>query len=375
MSYKRLKGGFERFERTVQKHAIQAVSLVYHLLYRLTRNPTVEFTFQFLNDYRDHPVDLRTALTIYRRGFLVSSYHQYDLETYAMEEYVSDFSKLKYGWSVNEPASEYLNDKKRFYELLEERGHGELLPDRYGSIDSGVLRGAGKDFVALFHEKERLIVKGRRGGSGHNVYVCSFDGESYRANGDSVVPKEFADSLTDQEYLVTEYCQPAAYARSIYPGAAHSVRVITMNPDDGDPFIAFSTQKIATDRSAPIDNVSKGALSIEIDEDGTLGPAFQIRGETVDCHDEHPDTGVEITGTEIPGWNEITSEILSVTAAVPELRYIGWDLIVTDGGEFKIIEGNANSGVELQVHRPLLVDSRVCSFYENHRFPPNEPLF
>lgn len=51
----------------------------------------------------------------------------------------------------------------------------------------------------------------------------------------------------------------------------------------------------------------------------------------------------------------------------PQLPYVGWDIVVTDPGEFTVIEGNTCSGVRVfQVHRPLLDDPRVRRFYEHH---------
>lgn len=54
--------------------------------------------------------------------------------------------------------------------------------------------------------------------------------------------------------------------------------------------------------------------------------------------------------------------------ALPFLNYVGWDVVVTDDG-FKVIEGNNNTDIEIQMHRRLglLTQPRVQRFYEHHK--------
>ncbi len=80
----------------------------------------------------------------------------------------------------------------------------------------------------------------------------------------------------------------------------------------------------------------------------------------------HPDTKQQIEGVHIPGWKSMTACLLAVLTQIPCLKYVGWDIIMTDDG-FVLLEGNNCSDVNLlQVHRPLLADSRVRAFYEHH---------
>jgi hypothetical protein len=52
--------------------------------------------------------------------------------------------------------------------------------------------------------------------------------------------------------------------------------------------------------------------------------------------------------------------------SVPYIPYIGWDVVITETG-FRVIEGNANSDVDLlQVHKPLLVDPKIREFYRSY---------
>ena len=74
-----------------------------------------------------------------------------------------------------------------------------------------------------------------------------------------------------------------------------------------------------------------------------------------------------IRGVSVPHWDEITTTILELAEQLPELPYIGWDLIVVTDGGFKILEGNTNSDVNLlQAHEPLLRSESTRAFYLEH---------
>ena len=55
-------------------------------------------------------------------------------------------------------------------------------------------------------------------------------------------------------------------------------------------------------------------------------------------------------GFEIPMWNELREYLHKLTAVVPEMRYMAWDIAVTERG-FAAIEGNHSSGnTVIQAH-------------------------
>lgn len=166
--------------------------------------------------------------------------------------------------------------------------------------------------------------------------------------------------------LVTEYCEQGQYIASVFPGTPNTVRLVTMNPRDGDPFVARAVHRIGAENSGAVDNFSQGGLSAKIDDDERLTSAVRYKDGDVTWHDTHPDTGARIEGVEVPRWSEIRKTCLSIVRAVPELKYVGWDVIVTDGG-FKIIEGNSNTDTDLlQAHGPFLTDDKVREFYREH---------
>ena len=112
-------------------------------------------------------------------------------------------------------------------------------------------------------------------------------------------------------------------------------------------------------------NWSSGGLAVGIDfETGRLGAG--VRKASVDLSrkrfQSHPDTGAPIEGVVIPRFHEMCADVLRVTRRFPR-RYVGWDILMTPEG-WTYLEANHVPGLSLfQVHRPLLLDPRLRTFY------------
>lgn len=299
-------------------------------------------------------------------GFTPKSYALYDFEKYDVNDYISDIDEL-YCWDINRPHGDYLGNKQEFYALLERRGFGEYIPEQFGCISDGVLGGRDSDLISLLQKRERTVIKNKTGTAGSDVYIIECDNDTVKINGSTISLTQFRSRLSEFEnFIVTEYCQQASYIDTVFPETPNTIRMLTMNPKNTEPFVARAVHRIGSESSGPVDNFSQGGLSAEIDEEGVLGPAVQYAQGDVVWHDRHPNTGAQISGVQVPWWDDICGTILSIVRKVPELQYIGWDLIVTDDG-FRIIEGNTNSDTDLiQAHRPLLIDDRIQSFYQQH---------
>ena len=80
----------------------------------------------------------------------------------------------------------------------------------------------------------------------------------------------------------------------------------------------------------------------------------------------HPDTGEVIEGLTIPGWDTLTTELLTGVSKMAFLRGIGWDLVKTEDG-WLCLEGNSAPGTKVwQVHRGLLAEPRNREFYRHY---------
>jgi hypothetical protein len=305
-----------------------------------------------------------------RKGYRSGMYSLYGLDEGVDEsDYLSSVDRLRAGIINQSP--DLLDNKLSFHRYMRNQGLEGYLPALYGKIENGNFISTNYNSIQeVLESKSKVVIKGITGGGGKDVYICSMnDGRPvlFGRGGEASYLSEKRSGL--DKMIATEYCNQADYVERIYPDSANTIRVLTINPDHGDPFIAGAAHRIGSDQSGALDNFTQRGLSARIDlETGKLGKAA-IRLETnkLRWHDSHPSTGELIEGVQIPGWESIKNQLIEIAENTTELKYVGWDIIVTDSGKFKILEGNSYPNPDvIQIHGPLLEDPRVRSFFRKN---------
>lgn len=343
-------------------------------------------------------VPLSQRVRLLRRGYLSRDAIMYDLENYRLSQYLSDYQR-ELTAKINEPLDVTLDNKLVFHWMM--RPFDEHRQEVYGLLRNGrlyhvdELEPVSPEQIAVTNEgysvdaaesaegraEERildllrsegtLVMKPIDGSAGDGVVFCSYEGGDISVNGEPRSKREFERIVRDQDdVLVCEFVEQAEYAEKLFDGAANTLRILTMWDEEADEsFIPMAVQRIGSEESAPVDNWAKGGVNAEVDtETGELGEAVQYpnTGE-LEWHSTHPDTGAQIQGVTVEGWSKLREKLLEMAAEFSYVPYIGWDVIVTDEGEFTVIEANNCSGVTVfQTHRPLLADRRVEEFYRGH---------
>lgn len=130
-----------------------------------------------------------------------------------------------------------------------------------------------------------------------------------------------------------------AFNRLTYHGVP-DVRVIVFK---GYPVMAMS--RLPTRRSHGKANLHQGAIGVGID----LGSGITmggVSGNSAVSH--HPDTGAEIAGFHVPGWNRILDMSSRCYEAV-HLGYLGVDVVLDRDLGPLILELNARPGLNIQI--------------------------
>ncbi|WP_143423158.1 sugar-transfer associated ATP-grasp domain-containing protein [Halegenticoccus soli] len=346
----------------------------------------------------------RRRLWLWRHGFQSRTAAFYDFDAYGPEQYLSDLQIQRTG-RINGRWRTVFENKLVFHWMMrafpahQSTVHGVLrggefrapdlsaasrptrvsaIPSGVGTVGSEVENGAaepgGTDAGEWFAEEltagDRFVLKPIFGGFGKDVHICSKADGGYVVDGEPTSAGAFESFVDDlDEYLVSAFVEQADYADAFFPDTPNTLRVMTMWDYEADePFIPIATQRIGSSHSAPLDNWSQGGVMSEIDvETGELGPATTKPAYGTDWHARHPETGAQIEGVRIPGWEEIREGMLEIADAFSQAPYAGWDVVVTGEGEFTIVEGNNKPSIQaMQTYRPLLADPRVRRFYEHH---------
>lgn len=321
---------------------------------------------------------LATKLKLWRSGFKTASHRLFGLEHNDPRDYVSDL-EIARARRINGVFGRMLKDKLLFAPMLEPYAQ---VPEVLGLVERGRLQPLtapslkGVEALLELSAPRGVILKPVKGNKGRGVLSVRVDGagEVY-LDGQVVSGAEVARRVASLDgYLVVARVQQAPYADRIFSGSANTIRIVTMrDPATGEVFIPAAIHRFGTRATVPTDNFQTGGLSVAVDlETGVLGRAVRAPGYTggeLRWLSAHPDTGAPITGVAIPDWAEVKATVTRVVEAYPFLRYVGWDVVVSERGVV-LIEGNHNINLGLQVHGALLRDARVRRFFEFYKVIP-----
>lgn len=331
------------------------------------------FIRELRNEWGDIDVGLRRRLELLHHGFLPRAELLYDFDTYDYGDYMTNYQRWQKTPRINTYPHEII-DKLNFHQTMAELGYEELRPEVFGLVENGLFypdreskpTGSASEQITNFLESEGCVVikPTRSGGGGEGVTVCELNDEIISVNGSETSMMDFERWLNSlDENIVERLVEQGAYGNSLYPKSANTIRLATLVDEDG-PYVIEQVQRIGTDASAPVDNVSSGGLSVVI-TDGVLGECFRFLDGEFELLESHPDTGAQITGRPVDDWDDIREKVLELAESIPDNPYIAWDILPTDDG-LKILEANAHFDIEGQVHGPFLIDDRVRRFYEVH---------
>ena len=310
---------------------------------------------------------------MWRNGFFSASYVLYDLGKNNPKDYLSDYQENVNAVRLNKESAYLLDNKLKFYDMIKD---DLCIPQDIGFLKDGKINAIdSKDAISIseladiLNKGETLILKPVDDASGRGVVKVYKKGDTIFYNLEEISTEEFLKRVSVLDnYIISFFIKQAEYSARIYPKAVNTVRILTMiSPKTGRPFIATAAHRFATDKSFPVDNCNAGGLTANIDiESGKLSKAVSpyFKGNSLKWYENHPDSGEPIKDIVVPRWEEIRTSILNKAGKLPQLKYIGWDIAVTDDG-FIVLEGNDGPDIKLhQVHSPLLANPDVKSFFQ-----------
>jgi hypothetical protein len=329
---------------------------------------------------------------MWRRGFLAESYLIYDLGRNDPAHYLTDYQHLARCSRIN-AWSDFYTHKLVLRSFLLASGfrqaetvalivNGRILIHPYAGMARYVAPAELVELLSGYEGKKEFIVKPEDGLCGDNIFLLTYkDGSFFRQRGRQIDPFDIDAFLEEQKKgrrkrqpasatLIEARLQQGSFWAQLFPGSANTMRIYTMwHPDEPSPFVARAVQRIGTADTVPTDNWSGGGISVSIDPDsgrlgvGRMHPLKGARAE--DRYEQHPDTGAQLTGVTLPGWEKIKATVLRAAGSLPFNRIGGWDVLMDASDTPVILEANGNGDVNLlQVHGGLLAEPRIRRFYQ-----------
>ncbi|MFF0910596.1 sugar-transfer associated ATP-grasp domain-containing protein [Microbacterium enclense] len=141
------------------------------------------------------------------------------------------------------------------------------------------------------------------------------------------------------EILVEEVIRQHPDLAAVCPGTVNTTRV-TAFFDGTTTHILAIAQKFG--RGAVSDQMTFGGFYTMLDDEGrAFGPGYDSHGHV---HELHPDSGVRIADFQLPMMDEVRAFVDQVARVVPQVQYVGWDIVVGPEGPV-LVEGNWGAGV------------------------------
>lgn len=186
-----------------------------------------------------------------------------------------------------------------------------------------------KNFSLKYPE---MIVKPLDGEGGKGV-------EKYSVNKKTDLKKLFNSLIKNKQLLVEECVKQHKEINKLYAKSVNTLRLFTFF-DGKNAYVMNSVFKIGN--GGVTDNFSSGSMYTFVNDSGEIiVPAID---QSDNIFVKHPLTNIKITGFNVPLYKEACDMVLEAAKEIPEVKYVGWDVAISETGPV-IIEGNSFPGV------------------------------
>ena len=144
--------------------------------------------------------------------------------------------------------------------------------------------------------------------------------------------------------LIEEVVIQCKKMNDLYPHSINTVRIITVNRYDGKVKVVAAYQRIGNNGRI-VDNYNGGGMVVPINEQTGI-IEYPAVDKLKNIYYKHPITNTDIVGFKIPMYKEAVNLAKKAAKVVKEIRYVGWDIAITDKGPV-IIEGNEYPGHDI----------------------------
>lgn len=327
---------------------------------------------KFITDLtQNKDIGLKKKVWAYKNGFLSSRVKIYRINESNYKKHIPDFDYYKLS-PLNGKYSVWIDDKLTMKYILSP--FNEYLPEYYFHIEGSEILKLMEcpseistnvnGIVELLKHKKNLALKPLSGSLGEGFYKISCSNDSFFINSKISNFEEIANLLaSSKNYLITEYINAHSSIRNIYDKTPNTIRIQIMRNEYKKPKVIGSFIRFGTEKSGILETPLAGGIiaGVDVKTGKTFDPNIIIGNELKNI-EFHPDT-YECLYIEIPRWNEIILKVQEIASYIPQLTYLGFDVIVTNEG-FKIIEVNSlTAPTVLSYYYPLLEDEYSIEYF------------
>ena len=199
-----------------------------------------------------------------------------------------------------------------------------------------------EEFVKFCESKKDFIAKPVGGFGGEGIELIKVDKKNYK--------KTYEYLISNNKLLVEEKIIQNKKIGMLNKTSVNTFRIVSFF-DGKETHILNVVFKIGN--GGVTDNFSSGSMYTFVRDGKIIVPAID-RDDNIFY--EHPISKISIVGYEIPNYDKAIDLVKECAKKVPEFKYVGWDVAITDS-DAVIIEGNCFPGV-YQI-KPSFVKEKV----------------
>ncbi len=183
------------------------------------------------------------------------------------------------------------------------------------------------DYLNFINKHESFIAKPLDDCGGSGIKIYHKDEVSYE------------ELINNRQYLIEEIIKQDKRMAKLYPLSVNCLRLITFVTDQKEVIILKEIIKLGN--GGRLDNFASGGMYSFI-ENGKIAYPFIDKND--DVYSFHPYTKENLLNYPIPNYDEVIKLVKELALVIPKVRYVGWDIAISDNGPC-VIEGNEYSGI------------------------------
>lgn len=192
-----------------------------------------------------------------------------------------------------------------------------------------------EEINAFIKQHGRVIVKPNASEAGEGIFIL----EESSATAEQLAKLVGFDAVIEE--CVVQHPDLVFEGKSV-----NTIRIVTMLDTQGNPHILTAALRCGVNGSV-VDNFSAGGVGYPVNIEHGIIETYGV--QIANRHKQiyvHPGTDIVMVGKAIPYWKETLEMLEEAAKVLPQLRYVGWDVAVTEQGPL-IIEGNPTPGFGL----------------------------
>lgn len=186
--------------------------------------------------------------------------------------------------------------------------------------------------IVLENPTGKIVIKDALGQCGWDVEIIKSGDHDY----ESLLTYMKSKGFNLAEEFIIQHPEIARLSDS----GVNTVRIISQLDKDNEVEILGARMRISV--NTHVDNLASGNIASSVDlGSGRLNGLGVYSDITKERVKEHPVTGIELEGYQIPLWEQCLDLVKQAALHRPDNRAIGWDVVLTEKGP-ELLEGNHN---------------------------------